>query len=93
MQDGLTNGVAATHHVDSGGPPSSIAVEVATVSVDDDMMDTTPDSSQGLVLPNGSADPREVAANTPISPAPNGEVEDGTVDNVAAPVAPADAVC
>lgn len=74
MQDseGLANGHVEVnpHSINSQEPPAtSVAVEVA--AIDEDAMDTTPDNSQGLVLPNGSSDPQEPPGITSISPAPN----------------------
>lgn len=60
-------------------PPPNVAVEVA--AVDEDAMDTTPDNSQGLVLPNGSADPQEAPVITPSSPEPNGVAQGEPVSN------------
>ena len=92
MQDGLTNGVGTIHNAGSGAPPGSVDVQVAAVPADEDAMDTTPDNSQGLVLPNGSADPPEVAS-APSSPAPNGVGQEEAGNNGQAPPAPADVVC
>jgi len=89
MQDELTNGVATTQDVENRGPPSSVAVEVAAVPADEDAMDTTPDNSQSLVLPNGSADPQEVAGTTPSSPSPNAVVQEEAGNNGQPPAAAA----
>lgn len=78
MQDseGLANGHMETDSsgTDSQSPPppplGNVAVEVA--AVDEDAMDTTPDSSQGLVQANGSANPPEAPAISPSSPAQDG---------------------
>lgn len=94
MQDGLTNGIAASAQAnESREPPSNIAVEVAAVPADEDAMDTTPDNSQGLVLSNGSADPQAAAVITPSSPAPNGVVQEEAGNNGQVPPAPTDVVC
>ncbi|CAO2649526.1 Nn.00g069110.m01.CDS01 [Neocucurbitaria sp. VM-36] len=78
MQDGegLTNG----HGEETANPPSnrepitnSVAVEVA--AVDEDAMDTAPDTDQERGLPNGSADPNEALVLTPTSPAATGETQ------------------
>jgi hypothetical protein len=72
--DALSNGHAETNTntTDTREPPvDGIAVEVA--AVDNDAMDTAPDDSDGLVLPNGSADPREPSTNSQTAPTPNGE--------------------
>lgn len=78
MEDpgGQTNG-----HLELGTshgelPGADVAVEVA--AVDEDAMDTALDNVQGLVLPNGSADPQEPTGNNPSSPAPNGVTQDTT---------------
>jgi hypothetical protein len=98
MQDGLTNGattsgvVSSIQDTESREPPSDIAVEVAAVPADEDAMDTTPDNSQGLVIPNGSVDPQEVAEHTPRPPGPNGVVQGEESNNDQAPPAPTDAV-
>jgi len=73
--DALTNGHTETEPgttVAQDPPAATVAVE----AVDEDAMDTTPDSSQGLVLPNGSADPLEAAGITPSSPLPNGAAQE-----------------
>jgi hypothetical protein len=75
MQDseGLANGHMepdASGTTTQSPPPASVAVEVA--AVDEDAMDTAPDSSQGLVQPIGSADQPEAPPITPSSPAQNG---------------------
>ncbi|KAF2736982.1 DS-domain-containing protein [Polyplosphaeria fusca] len=68
--DGLTNGhVEPAANTAEVAPANSVAVEVA--AVDEDVMDTTPDNGQGLVLPNGSTGGQDAAAE-PTSPAPNG---------------------
>ena len=70
--DGLTNGhVEADTSRDEAPQPAERNVAVEVAAVDEDAMDITPDS-QGLVLPNGSADPREASALPSDSPAPNG---------------------
>ncbi|KAF2261157.1 hypothetical protein CC78DRAFT_500533 [Lojkania enalia] len=82
MQDsgGLTNGhTDANTNRSNALPASDVAVEVA--AVDEDAMDTTPDNSQGLVLPNGSADPNGAPGVTPSSPAPNGVSQDAPGSN------------
>ncbi|KAF2005384.1 hypothetical protein P154DRAFT_457353 [Amniculicola lignicola CBS 123094] len=74
--EGLTNGHVPAEPAPTnphGSAPDSIAVEVA--AVDDDAMDTTPDDGQGLVLPNGSADPLEAVAVASTAPASNGAPE------------------
>lgn len=61
--DGLTNGQAQVEQVSpalASSPTNTVAVEVAVV--DDDAMDTTPDTDQHLVLPNGSANPGSTSA-------------------------------
>ncbi|PSN71018.1 DS-domain-containing protein [Corynespora cassiicola Philippines] len=71
--EGLANGHMETDHpASNGNEPSAgnnIAVEIA--AVDEDAMDTTPDSAQGLVLSNGSAETHGPAGTTPTSPAPD----------------------
>lgn len=100
--DTLTNGHMETEPsstVSQDSSTTNVAVEVA--AVDEDAMDTTPDNSQGLVLPNGSADPQEAAGITPSSPPPNGvaQEEPGSIDQPPAAVAdaaatpPENAVC
>jgi hypothetical protein len=88
--DTLSNGHTDTNTTttDPSQPPiDGVAVQVA--AVDDDAMDTSPDDSQGLVLPNGSADPREPTNNAQSSPTPNGEntepQEQPTVEDVPPP--------
>lgn len=55
--------------------PNTVAVEIA--AVDDDIMDTTPDTDQRLVLPNGSANNGSNLAVEPSSPTTNSaEVEE-----------------
>ncbi|KAF2253885.1 hypothetical protein BU26DRAFT_502001 [Trematosphaeria pertusa] len=88
MQDGLTNGVQADTNSGSREPPNNVAVEVAAVPADEDAMDTTPDNSQGLVLPNGSADPQEATGIPQSSPAPNGVAQDTPQNSEQAPPAP-----
>ncbi|KAF1974633.1 hypothetical protein BU23DRAFT_505075 [Bimuria novae-zelandiae CBS 107.79] len=68
MQDGLIDGVQpeatnTTNH----NQANNVAIEVAAVAADEDAMDTTSDDAQGIVLPNGSADPPAPAV-TPASP-------------------------
>lgn len=73
--DTLTNGhTEAEPDTTVAQDPS--AATVAVEAVDEDVMDTTPDSSQSAVLPNGSADPIEAAAITPSSPQPNGTAQE-----------------
>lgn len=95
MQDSLTNGIEAnTNSAASGDLPGSVAVEVAAVPAADDAMDTTPDTSQGLVLPNGSADPQQPPEVSPSPPVPNGVTQGEPGSNESPPPAPpADAVC
>ncbi|KAJ4367045.1 hypothetical protein N0V83_007575 [Neocucurbitaria cava] len=76
MQDG--EGLPDMHVEEIATPPSnresttgSVAVEVA--AVDEDAMDTAPDTDAALVLPNGSADPNEALVLAPASPALNGD--------------------
>ncbi|ORY17606.1 hypothetical protein BCR34DRAFT_22357 [Clohesyomyces aquaticus] len=76
---GLTNGHVEANTNIPEAPSHPVAVEVA--AVDEDAMDTTPDNSQGLVLPNGSADPQDARDTTPTSPAPNGIAVDDS-DNI-----------
>ncbi|KAF2474158.1 DS-domain-containing protein [Lindgomyces ingoldianus] len=87
MQDsgGLTNGHLETNTNSLESPPNAVAVEVA--AVDEDAMDITPDSSQGLVLPNGSADPQQAHGNAPSTPAPNGVLPGGSENNEQQPSA------
>ncbi|KAH6622337.1 hypothetical protein C7974DRAFT_362780 [Boeremia exigua] len=81
--EGLTNGQA---HVEQVSPLlaessiSSVAVEIA--AVDEDAMDTTPDTDQRLVLPNSPTGHTDAAAVQPFPPATTGtgeEVTDSTV--------------
>ncbi|KAL5388909.1 hypothetical protein DPSP01_002616 [Paraphaeosphaeria sporulosa] len=66
MQDGLTNGLQpGASNTPTHNQTNNVAIEVAAVSADEDVMDTTSDDTQGLVLPNSSAEP---AAITPSSP-------------------------
>jgi|SRR5690242_499687 len=74
MQDGenLTNGQTRTQQASpalAGASTNTVAVEVAVV--DDDAMDTTPDTDQHLVLPNGSANPGSTST-AQLSPEANG---------------------
>ncbi|KAF1957428.1 DS-domain-containing protein [Byssothecium circinans] len=69
MQDGLTNGVEqAANSAQIGEPPNNIAVEVASVAADEDVMDIAPDASQDLIVPNGTANPLEANGISPASP-------------------------
>ncbi|KAF2203707.1 DS-domain-containing protein [Delitschia confertaspora ATCC 74209] len=83
--EGLPNGHvdAAPYHNEP--PPTDIAIEVA--AVDDDAMDTSPDNSHGVVLPNGSADAEEAIVHSPNSPPSHGIVPDNGAN--IAPVEPA----
>lgn len=77
--DGLPNG-----HIEvaqnTGNPPApQVAVEVA--AVDEDVMDTTPDSTQVDGVPNVSSDAQVVAEITPGSPTPNGVSQDASSNN------------
>lgn len=83
--EALTNGHIDTNAGRSETPGNAVAVEVAAMDDDDDAMDTSPDS-QGLVLPNGSADPQEASGIAASSPAPNGVAQDGA-DNAEQPPA------
>ena len=59
MQDGLTNGHEAnTSNNQPHTRANNVAVEVAAVAADEDAMDTTSDDVQGIVLPNGLAEPQ-----------------------------------
>ncbi|KAF3053365.1 ubiquitin carboxyl-terminal hydrolase [Didymella keratinophila] len=59
---------------------SAVAVEVAVV--DEDAMDTTPDTDQQLVLPNGSAGQSNISTAQPQSPAANDAARDGPVSSM-----------
>lgn len=68
MQEGLTNGLQPDpSNTQTQNQANNVAIEVAAVAADEDAMDTTSDDAQAIVLPNGSAEPRE-AAITPSSP-------------------------
>ncbi|KAF2181732.1 hypothetical protein K469DRAFT_670879 [Zopfia rhizophila CBS 207.26] len=84
--EGLTNGHMETNTNNRNPPTTNVAVEIA--AVEDDAMDTTPDNGQGLVLPNGSADPQEAIDNTSSSPAPNGITREEPGSNEQPPAAP-----
>jgi hypothetical protein len=91
MQDdhALTNGHMDIESGNVMGQEPSMAT-VAVEAVDEDAMDTTPDSSQGLVLPNGSADPLEAAAITSSSLPPNGAAQEEPGSNDQPPAAAED---
>lgn len=55
-------------------PTNAVAVEIAVV--DEDAMDTTPDTDQQLVLPNGSAAQPNISVAQPQSPAANDVARD-----------------
>lgn len=83
MQDGesLTNGQARTDQTSpavASASTDTVAVEIAVV--DDDAMDTTPDTDQHLVLPNGSANPgsTSTAQLSPEANGSNGEVAESS---------------
>ena len=91
MQDGeaWTNGHVEEPAIppsDREPVPNAVAIEIA--AVDEDAMDTTPDTETELVLADGSADPLE-AAPTPSPPAAAAEL--GSNDQVPQ-VAPSDDV-
>jgi hypothetical protein len=91
MQDdnALTNGHMETESGNLVGQEPSTAT-VAVEAVDEDAMDTTPDSSQDVVLPNGSADPLEAAAVTSSSPPSNGATQEEPGSNDQPPAAAED---
>ncbi|KAJ4302711.1 hypothetical protein N0V90_001601 [Kalmusia sp. IMI 367209] len=93
MQDGLPNGVQPdANSTQDRDQANNVAVEVAAVTADDDAMDTTPDSAQGVVLANGSAEVQDAAAVTPSSPAPDAmSHEEGINGTENSPEAPGDA--
>ena len=91
MQDGegLTNGQAQVQQASAapaGSLTNTVAIEVA--AVDEDAMDTTLDTDQQLVLPNGSASQTSSSAVQPPSPTTNGaggaEVDDSVQTGPAA---------
>lgn len=76
MQDSdtMSNGHTETNTSTTNSNEASVdGVAIQVAAVDDDAMDTTPDTSQGLVLPNGSADPREPPTNDQSVVTSNGE--------------------
>ncbi|KAJ4988669.1 ubiquitin carboxyl-terminal hydrolase [Stagonosporopsis vannaccii] len=80
--EGLTNGQAQVEPAFPGLTESStntVAVEIAVV--DEDAMDTTPDTDQHLVLPNGSANPESTSAarTSSESNSANGEAAESSV--------------
>ena len=56
-------------------------------AVDEDAMDTAPDTDQELVLPNGSADPHEASTAMLTPPAPNEATQDEPSGNEQTPAA------
>lgn len=76
-REGLTNGRAQVEQestTPAQASANSVAVEVAVV--DDDVMDTTPDTDQQLVLPNSSASQSNISTAQLPSPTANGAVRD-----------------
>lgn len=74
MQDGegLTNGQSHIQQATTAtAEPASNAVAVEVAAVDEDAMDTTPDTDQQLVLPNGSASQLDASIPRPPSPTVN----------------------
>lgn len=68
----LANGGALAAPESATPAPASVnAVAVEIAAVDEDAMDTTPDTDQQLVLPNGSAGHHNISTAQPQSPAAN----------------------
>ena len=95
MHDGLTNGLtsntddtATQTQPHTHSQTNNVAIEVAAVAAEEDVMDTAQDDAQGTVLPNGSADPQE-AAITPSSP---NEAHEPNTNGTENPPATADTV-
>lgn len=71
--EGLTSGQAQVEQAPAASAQSmsnTVAVEIA--AVDEDAMDTTPDTDMELVLPDGSASQGTASAEQPPSPTTNG---------------------
>lgn len=58
MEDRLTNGTQPdASNIQIHDQANSVAIEVAAVAADEDVMDTATDDAQNLVLANDSAEP------------------------------------
>ncbi|KAF2999270.1 hypothetical protein E8E13_003636 [Curvularia kusanoi] len=91
MQDGegLSNGQPQLGQISAALPASSLnTIAVEVTAADEDAMDTTPDTDQQLVLPNGSTSRDSTSVPQPPSPPSNGADEEVSAVSVqTAPIA------